>query len=228
MLYLIDPSNYACHREDLDNMYRLRDKVFLKERSQEGIEKDEYDEKDAYYIVYKDKQGIIRGCQRLIEMTNHCMFDGPFRFALSNYKDFKRPGYWEVSRFAVDREYDENYTQKDGQRVFKALLAANMHFGLAVAKVETFVCITFPDFAKLMSLNGILLAPLKSSIPNNDSIIISAYSALHVTYEKLLKSLEHNSEEPLLYYTGPMYAPSSSERMISEFLNNQQSSFGNF
>jgi N-acyl-L-homoserine lactone synthetase len=211
MLYLIDPSNYACHRQDLDNMYRLRDKVFLQKlnwdvKSQNGMEKDEYDEKDAYYIIYKDEQGVIRGCQRFIEMTNQCMFDGPFRFLLSNISDFKRPGYWEVSRFAVDYEYSENYTQEDARKVFRSLLATEMHFGLEVAKVEAFLCITSPTFGKLVALNGLVMAPLKSCSINNDPIVVSAYSPLRFSYEKLLKSIGHDADDPILYYTGPMYA----------------------
>lgn len=211
MLYLIDPSNYACHRQDLDNMYRLRDKVFSQKlnwdvKSENGMEKDEYDEKDAYYIVYKDKQGVIRGCQRMIEMTNRCMFDGPFKFVFSDYKDFKRPGYWEVSRLAVDYEYDENYTKNDAQKVYYALLAAKMHFGLEFAKVEAFMCITFPAFSKLMSLGGIVMAPLTQTTINGDKIVVSAYPPLKVSYERLLKKMNHEPYTPVLYYTGPMYA----------------------
>ena len=60
MLILIDPSNYEFHRQDLDDMYRLRHKVFYEElkwdvKSVNGMEKDEYDEKHAHYIIYKEQ-----------------------------------------------------------------------------------------------------------------------------------------------------------------------------
>ncbi len=230
MLYLIDPSNYACHRQDLHNMYRLRDRVFRQSlnwdvKSEDGMEKDEYDEKDAYYIVYKDKQGVIRGCHRLIEMTNRCMFDGPFKFVLPNFKEFKRPGYWEVSRFAVDYNFDENYTRKDAQKVFLALIAANIHFGLEVAKVEAFLCITYPAFGKRIAQSGLVLSSLKNCTINNESIVISAYSPLRFSYEKLLKNLGHNFDDPILYYTGPMYA---NDDTVFRFNENRHARMGSF
>ena len=83
MLYLIDPDNYHLHKNDLNEMYQLRHRVFFEQMkwhvsSENGMEKDEYDEQDMYYLIYKDDQGIVRGCVRFIEMTHTCMFDGPF------------------------------------------------------------------------------------------------------------------------------------------------------
>ncbi len=134
MLYLIAPNNYDSHRQDLDEMYKLRYRVFSKElkwdvKIHDGMEKDEFDERNAYYIIAKDEKGVVRGCQRLIEMTNPCMFDGPFSSFLSSLKDFKQPGYWEASRFAVDHSYDETYTKENSWACALSLLAGALEFG---------------------------------------------------------------------------------------------------
>jgi N-acyl-L-homoserine lactone synthetase len=54
MLHLIKPNTYNLYRKDLDNMYRLRHRVFCTKlnwdvNSHDGMEKDQYDEKNAYY-----------------------------------------------------------------------------------------------------------------------------------------------------------------------------------
>ena len=154
MLYLIEPKNYKNCREDLDNMYRFRHKIFFDKmqwdvKSQDGMEKDEYDEQNAYYLVYKDEEGIIRGCVRFIEMINPCMFDGVFNFALPNLEEFKREGYWEVSRFAVDtnsENYSNLYIKKN---IAKILWLGLIEFSLKCKKVEAYIALTYPPFRNL-------------------------------------------------------------------------------
>jgi N-acyl-L-homoserine lactone synthetase len=208
MLYLIRPENYDLHRLDLDKMYRLRHRVFSKElgwnvKTHDGMEKDEFDEKNAYYIIAKDEKGTVRGCQRLIEMTNPCMFDGPFSNLLTSLKDFKHAGYWETSRFAVDHVYDESYTLKDAKNLVPTLLAGVMEFGLKIEKVECFLTLSFPGVAKLATLYGLLMTPLKQSEIDSETVVVSGYPPLTVSYKKLLKKIGHTSFEPLLNHLDP-------------------------
>ena len=82
-----NPNIYAYSKELLDQMYCLRNDIFVEKlkwniKSVNGREKDQYDEKNAFYLVYVDGGGEVRGCMHLIEMVNECMFDGPFSFAL--------------------------------------------------------------------------------------------------------------------------------------------------
>lgn len=210
MLYLIKPDTYNLHRDDLDEMYKLRYKVFSKElqwnvKTHNNMEKDEFDEKNAYYIIAKDEKGIIRGCQRLIQMTNPCMLDGPFSSFLTNLKDFKQPGYWETSRFAVDHAHDELYSAKDSKRLVPTLLAGVMEFGLQIEKVECFITLSFPSVAKLASLYGLLLAPLKQSEIEGESVVVSGYPPLNVSYKRLLRRIGHTSNEPLLHHLGTAF-----------------------
>ncbi len=210
MIYLITPENYKCYRTELDNMYRLRHKVFFEQlkwqvNSNDGMEKDEFDEKNAHYLIYKDEKGIIRGCQRLIEMKNPCMFDGPFKFFLSDLSDFKRPGYWEASRFAIDHEFDENYTSKKAQEVCLWLLAASVYFGLEIQPMEFCLSISMPSVKKLYSHYGFIGATLAERKINNDVVVVNGYKPLTYTYDAIMKRLTPDLKSPVLYYTGPMY-----------------------
>lgn len=205
MLILIDPSNYEFHRQDLDDMYRLRHKVFYEKlkwdvTSVNGMEKDEYDEKHAHYIIYKDEQGVVRGCIRLIEMTNPCMFDGPFKFMLPDLKDFKYQGYWETSRVAVDYNFDETYTIKTASHISASIFAAAMHFGLNLEKIELFLGISFPSIAKLYSTYNIIGALITDRNVNGAQLTVVGYTPLHYTYKKLLKRISYDPSKPLLYH----------------------------
>lgn len=217
MLFLITPENYHLHREDLDNMYRLRHKVFYEKlewdvASHNGMEKDSFDEKNAYYIIYKDTHGTIRGCVRFIEMTHECMFDNQFSFSLPNFHKFKRPGYWEVSRMAVDCEHDENYQKSMSREVCITLLAGYTYFGLEF-DVECSLIITYPSVIKLYKKYGLILSQIHESHINNEEIIVSAYIPLNYCYDELVQKINLDTSKPILWHNGGMYK----DTFISEF-----------
>ncbi len=211
MLILIDPSNYEFHRHDLDNMYRLRHKVFFEKlkwdvTSNHGMEKDEYDEKHATYIIYKDERGIVRGCIRLIEMINPCMFDGPFRFLLPNLENFKKVGCWEQSRLAVDHNFDENYTPQMVSHVTASISAAYAHFSLELKNVKMCLVVSFPAFKKLYSRYGYSGEPVVERNFNGNQLLVTSYVFSWQSYEKLLAQLGYDFTKPLLSYVKPIYA----------------------
>jgi len=229
MLYLIDPSNYDLYRSEIDEMYRLRYKVFHERlkwdvKAQDGMEKDEYDEKNAHYIVYKDGRGVIRGCIRIIEMTNPCMFDGPFSFLLPALRDYKCSGYWEISRFAVDHDHGGSYTAKEAEKVFPSILAGIMEFGLYVERVECYLSISYPSVTKLGALYGLLMASIKESEINGETIIVSGYSPLRVPYKKLLRRIGHTGSNRLLNPVGSPFETSYNLGLLPE--SEMQPAFG--
>lgn len=192
MVYLITPNDYSTHRDDLDAMYRLRHKVFFEKlnwqvTSQDGMEKDEYDENYTYYLIYKDKNGIVRGCQRYIPMNHPCMFDGPFDFVLPNLKDYKKPEYWEASRLAVDYDYAAGYEKEDARSICNKIFAASILLGLD-ANVRGFVTLSFPSIIKIVTRYFETLLLAKSSI-NGEEIHATIYMPSIDAYHKLKNSL---------------------------------------
>jgi acyl homoserine lactone synthase len=200
MIYLVTPENYFLHRDDLDAMYRLRHKIFFEKlnwqvKSDSGMEKDEYDENNTYYLIYKDKNNIVRGCQRYISMINSCMFDGPFDFILQNLKDFKKPEYWEASRLAVDYDYDEHYTKEYGITVCQGIFAASLHFALKQG-IKKFLTLSYPSVARILSQH-FSTSLVASSTINGEEIVVTSYPPLKESYEKLLVKLNHSPAEPI-------------------------------
>jgi acyl homoserine lactone synthase len=185
MLHLITPNNYELYREDLDNMYRFRHKIFFEKlawdvQSQDGMEKDIYDETQMYYLIYKDEDGIIRGCVRFIEMTNDCMLDGPFSGALPNFQEFKRPGYWEMSRVAIDT--DSKLFAKGS--IVKLLLAGLMEFGKH-AKCECYITVTFAAIKNLFKKYGLLDCDLNKFTDKAEEIHVWGFPAINYSLNQL-------------------------------------------
>ena len=213
MLYLIDPDNYHLHKNDLNEMYQLRHRVFFEQMkwhvsSENGMEKDEYDEQDMYYLIYKDDQGIVRGCVRFIEMTHTCMFDGPFRFALPNAKDFKRPRYWELSRLAVDYAYDENYTAEIAQHVSLNLLIGYLYFAIELEQIECTLTVAYPKTLELYQSCGLVFKELNKIVLNNitkEEIIIAGFPSLNYCYDQIVAKSGIDINKPVLWHFGAMF-----------------------
>lgn len=200
MVYLITPNDYSTHRDDLDAMYRLRHKVFFDKlrwqvTSQDGMEKDEYDENHTYYLIFKDKNNVVRGCQRYIPMNHACMFDGPFDFVLPNLKDYKNAKHWEASRLAVDYDFVEEYTKEDAQKVFTRISAASMLLGLD-AEIKSFLTLSYPSVARVLS-QQFSTSFLARSFVNNEEIQVTEYPPLDESYAKLRDKISLPNEEPV-------------------------------
>lgn len=189
MLYLIEPHNYDAYREDLDNMYRFRHRIFFDKlnwdvNSQDDMEKDEYDEKETYYLIYKDEEGIIRGCVRFIEMINNCMFDGPFKDALPNVKEFKRQGYWEITRFAVDTN-PEYYKLSGNRNIAKIIWAGIIKFAIKSKRVECYMATTYLAFKKLSERYGLLIYDVNKKKFEESQMYVWGFSSMKYSWEKL-------------------------------------------
>jgi len=204
MVYLITPNDYASHRADLDAMYRLRHKVFFEKlkwqvKSQDNMEKDEYDENNTFYLIYKDQNNIVRGCHRYIPMNHSCMFDGPFDFVLPNLKDYKNAKYWEASRLAIDCDFlEENPTE--ARKVIVRISAASMQLGLD-AEIKSFLTLSYPSVARLLS-QFFSTSLLASSSVNDEEIHVTEYPPLAESYAKLLGKINLPKNEPVYILPG--------------------------
>jgi len=190
LLYLISPHNYDDHLQDLEEIYRLRYRFFYKSlkwdvKTHDGKEKDEYDNSNAYYIIYKAHEGV-KGCLRLIEMTNECMFDGPFDFLLTDTLDnFKKSGCWEISRLAIDTECNE----EEFRNIFTYLIVALSHFSLKSDTPKTYLTLSYPTSVELAKNLGISIKIIKEDRIDNKPVAVSVYTPGLKSHRKLMQKL---------------------------------------
>jgi N-acyl-L-homoserine lactone synthetase len=88
MIYIVDSLNNAAHADLLDDMFRLRKRVFHDRLGwdvevEDGREIDMFDRLDPAFIISVDDEGQVVGCVRQLQTT------GPV---------------WEATRFCVDTQ----------------------------------------------------------------------------------------------------------------------------
>ncbi|MBZ9763324.1 acyl-homoserine-lactone synthase [Mesorhizobium sp. CA8] len=108
MMLLITPDSYAEFADELEEMHRLRHRVF-KDRLDWDVSVDngyEVDTFDAggrpHYLLLRAPTGGIDGCVRLLPTTGPTMLRDSFPILLGDRRAPEDPRIWESSRFALD------------------------------------------------------------------------------------------------------------------------------
>ena len=107
MIYLVNGADSERHADWLEQMYRIRAKVFADRlkwdvRVTHGLERDEFDDVNPLYLLSVDDRGRVRGTLRLLPTTGPNMLRDVFHGLLDQGQSVESPIIWEASRFAVD------------------------------------------------------------------------------------------------------------------------------
>ena len=110
MIRLIDGMDYTNHGDELDQMFRLRKRVFA-DRLKWDVgtfgyyEIDDYDMRRPLYVLAMDGTGKqVLGSLRLLPTTGPNMLADTFYDLLPEGKPIRSPLIWESSRYCVDTE----------------------------------------------------------------------------------------------------------------------------
>lgn len=108
MMYVISKQHrgHEC-REAMEEMFRLRYRVF-KERlgwdvdCTDGMERDEFDDLDPVYLIYRGPEGRVEGCIRMLPTLGPNMLRDTFDTLLDGSDAPRDSRTWESSRFSLD------------------------------------------------------------------------------------------------------------------------------
>lgn len=73
-----------------------------------GVERDEYDTKDAKYVVMRDEDERVTACARLLPTTKSYMLPELFPQLLGGCPEPRDTSTWELSRFATSVRHTRN------------------------------------------------------------------------------------------------------------------------
>ena len=109
MIYVIDSLNKQDYQPMLDEMYRLRKRVFHDRLGwdveiTDGMEIDIFDSLDPSYIVSVDSEGQVVGCVRQLQTTGPHMLSDVFSSILDGEPPLRSSRVWEATRFCVDTQ----------------------------------------------------------------------------------------------------------------------------
>jgi acyl homoserine lactone synthase len=131
MIIVIDPTNYHLHQAELDEMFRLRKRVFLDQLGWEvdvkdGMETDRYDGLDPVYILSLDERTReVRGSVRLMPTTGPHLMKDVFGAWFEDPIIFESASIWEATRFCVDPAWLRgHYTPRGLNLVTSELIVA--------------------------------------------------------------------------------------------------------
>lgn len=107
MLLVVDALNKHKFKDILDDMFRLRARVFGDRMGWDvsivdGMERDHFDDLDPCYGIGLDDDGNVVSCVRALQTTGPHMLSDVFSAILGGEPPLRSPEVWESTRFCVD------------------------------------------------------------------------------------------------------------------------------
>ena len=107
MIIVIDGINQHKFNDVLDDMYKLRARVFGDRLGwdvniQDGREKDQFDDLHPAHVVSINDEGDVVGCMRLLQTTGPHMLADVFSSIMDGEPPIRSSQVWEATRFCVD------------------------------------------------------------------------------------------------------------------------------
>lgn len=132
MIHIVTPENQNLYKDEMEQAYRLRHRVFVEEKKwtdlarADGREIDQFDNKHAVHMLYIE-DGKVLGYQRMLPSTRpHLLSD-----VLPQLCEDERPvgeHIWEWTRYCVEPAHRER--GRTLSPVANALLSAIVEWGL--------------------------------------------------------------------------------------------------
>jgi acyl homoserine lactone synthase len=108
MIVVIESHNAGRHQKLLEEMFRLRARVFRDKMNWDvdvidGMERDKYDDEQPVYIVLTDEgQQQVYGSLRLLPTTGPTLLKDTFSDTLPDAVNLTAPTIWECTRLCID------------------------------------------------------------------------------------------------------------------------------
>jgi acyl homoserine lactone synthase len=121
MIVVVEPHNAEKHGHLLEQMFRMRARIFHDHLGwdvvvKDGMERDKYDEQSPVYIIYTDEDGHrVKGSLRLLPTTGPTLVADFFSDTLPDAASLMAPTIWECTRFCLD---DDVWQKRKEEIVF--------------------------------------------------------------------------------------------------------------
>ncbi len=177
------------HSEDLWAMHKLRAKVFKGRMGWEvpimsGMEIDGYDAIDPFYMLIKEMDGTLRGCWRILPTEGPYMLKDSFPQLLHGQVAPENSSIWELSRFAIETEGQQNFGFSDvTMESIREIIAYGHKMG-----IEQYVTVTTTAIERMLSRAGVVTSrfgpPIRIGVENAIALYVdieASYAALFAT-----------------------------------------------
>jgi acyl homoserine lactone synthase len=198
----VDFNNY---KEDL---YNLRHKVFKeklnwKVDSNGAQEKDIFDNlPDVFFVMVMDSNNKVVGCIRLLPTLNEYMLETIFPIILQEHNIPKLPNVWELSRFAIDPDYQKHGNNFSFNQITLLLIKGIFLFAQQ-NNITSYIAVTTASMyriVKKINIDTVILG--KTIFIDNTNVIAmevfinnKGFKAIETEFKKIenLKKLENTN-----------------------------------
>jgi acyl homoserine lactone synthase len=159
MIYVVDSLDKDSHLGMLEDMYRLRARVFHERLGwdvvvRDGMEIDLFDDLDPAHVIAVDDDGHVVGCMRLLQTTGPHMLADVFSSILDGEAPIRSSTVWEATRFCVDtRRLDTGRGRNSISYVTSEVMIGAFEYARA-AGVTDAVAVIDPVMNRVMRRSG--------------------------------------------------------------------------
>lgn len=148
----------------LDGMFRLRDEIFHKRlgwevSSQNGLERDAFDELKPVYLVARSDQRKVNGCARILPTMGPYMLKDVFPELLDGDSAPQDERTWELSRFTANA--DKTNPQAGVGAISLGLMREAVEFA-EENDIERYVAVTSVAMERMLKRLGLPMTRLGS------------------------------------------------------------------
>jgi acyl homoserine lactone synthase len=184
---VVTPELYGAFSAELEAMFRLRYRVFKQRlkwdlRCSDGLERDEYDDFGASYLILRDRRERVVGTCRFLPTTGPYMLREVFQGMLGDKEPPCHPSIWEGSRLAVDCGSDEVGGLGSVNPLTREVYCGLVEFGMAMGMTEIY---TIYDFAIARFLRRIGCRPKWQGKPRRMAGSVALAVAFDINQEAL-------------------------------------------
>lgn len=162
-LTFVRENNKHNHLNIVNGVYRLRHDTFIDRlgweiNSENGMERDSFDDLNPYHIAIHDQQGDVSGCWRALPTTGDYMLRSVFPELLQGEAVPEGEHIWEISRFAVRKESAKAVKGYSGGLTLDMIRSL---FQFAQANnVQHYVAVTTVGFERILKKLGLTIRRL--------------------------------------------------------------------
>jgi acyl homoserine lactone synthase len=202
MIVVIEPHNADRHRTLLEEMFRLRARVFRDKKNWDvnvvdGMERDEYDDEGPVYIILTDdEQRQVHGSLRLLPTTGPTLLADTFSDTLPDGVHLSAPTIWECTRLCVDDRLIGN--RPENLMLASALLIEGLGEVALKAGIETVLGVFEPMMLRIYRRIGCTLEILGCTRRFERPVYLGAFAVS----EEILKGVKIRIEQASALHDG--------------------------
>ncbi len=180
-------SQNAFSAQELLDMHRLRHDVFRDRlqwavNTEDGCERDGFDELDPVYMIVKGDDDRVCGCWRLLPSMGPYMMKDTFPQTLQGHSAPTLPTVWELSRFALSQHCGAAHRFCD---LALAMMEAVVAHGLREG-IDCYVTVTTTAIERLMRGLGIRMQRMGEPVQIGIEKTVALRLAVdHATWDQL-------------------------------------------